>query len=253
MDRTFESVVAATSRGNQWRFLLLAAHLFFSVGNLLADGDGIRKGLGAMGASATLPCPNYWNVCNNGDVSIVSASCDAIVDISCTDVTKLKAASDEHIWHRVDKLAELKPTVSDAALKAKETKYGFRCRPTGFLRAMDLRKLIKPSEVITHDGTHVFYANGLIHRELGFIIIRIGRCRPAVKMEVLQTYLTTGWDSPRAVKHAKLMDSVFSTSRIKKFRNMKGMKNQCVCIRGDERHTASLSLVREPRGAESGS
>ena len=236
-----------------WHVPALATNLFFRLGNLLADGDGLRKGLAAMGASATLPCPNCWNVSNNGDVSIASASSDEIVDISCTDVTKLKAASYEHIWHRVDKLAELKPTVSDAALKAKETKYGFRCRPTGFLRAMDLRKLIKPSEVITHDGTHVFYANGLIHRELGFLIKRIEKCRPAVKMEELQTYLTTGWDSPRAVKHAKLMDSVFSTSRIKKFRNMKGKKNQCICIGGDEHHTAALSFFRKARGAKSGS
>ena len=206
-----------------WHVPALLAHLFFTVGNLLADGDGIRKGLGAMGASATLPCPNCWNVSNNGDVSLVSASCDVIVDISCTDVAKLRAASDEHIWHRVDELARLKPIVSVAALEAKETSFGFRCRPTGLLRAVDLRKYIKPSEVITHDPTHVFFANGLIHRELGFLVLRIEKLRPALKMEALHTYLTTGWQSPRAVKHAKLMDSFFSTSRIKKFRNMKGM------------------------------
>jgi hypothetical protein len=144
--------------------------LFFRIGNILADADGLRQLWCHRGARAVFPCFDCFNVCNIGARSIVRPGDELFVDIQCCDDTKFRHLTDLQLRQRWDTLGITKATCTDTVFENKSQSYGLKSDEHAVFSDHELRPFLRHSECNTHDPTHTLYSNGICHTEVNKLL-----------------------------------------------------------------------------------
>ena len=154
---------------------------FATVSNFLLDGAELSNVFDTLSFSASKCCPNCINAVSASTFDATEDS-GQFVPITETSMRRFTLHTDRSIWRAIDDLDELKratkrdgsPLYGPTRFKAIEQSYGYRWNPDGFLAAKDLRPLLKPCRLMTHDWAHIFGQNGVGNVDIWHIIRHAG-------------------------------------------------------------------------------
>lgn len=149
-------------------FVALGKVVRVSFHNLLGDEEALNHMWYIKGASGTVPCAIACSCVNkplkadeeNGIQGLASRD-DAIVDITCSDFTRMHFRTDNDVWTLADQVAAA--TKEDRALEQQMT--GINYHENAVLFDMALRRHVRPRSN-TFDPMHILYANGIVNSEV---------------------------------------------------------------------------------------
>ena len=118
------------------------------------------------GAAGNVPCL----LCK----SVVSLDCTGsayLVHLSCHDSRRFEPSSNADIWSKADKLERMKHDgTSKSVFDRAQMLYGLTYSPCSLLWDVELRRHVKPIDIITFDVLHATVANGTVQNETGWLL-----------------------------------------------------------------------------------
>jgi len=183
---------------------------YFSLGNVVADGDAYRALWSAKGASGKLICLLCKNVLSERTES------EYLVHLSCPFYSRFDLASDAEIWEKADKLSHSRVTNPKGQHRRLELLYGLTDNPQGILWDKDLRDYVKPATAITYDPMHALVSNGIVQNETSFLLADLKSI--GVGWESLLRFVKSDWHVCRSVGNPKILEDCFAPPRMKSFK-----------------------------------
>ena len=183
------------------------ATFYFSLGNIVADGDALRAVYSSKGSSGKLPCLLCNNVLNERVAS------PGLVHISCAEVEKFQLASDADLWRKADHLRALCGTITKTAFEHKELLYGLTYCPEGLLWDRSLRPYVQPASCTSYDSMHCLVGNGLAQNETGYLLSALKGI--GVTWRQLRQYTASDWHFNVASGSSAILRANFAEAREK--------------------------------------
>jgi len=184
--------------------------MYFTLGNILLDGEAIRQIFSAKGAKGKLPCVACLNVLNSTNLPA------GFVGLTCTDPDRFELASNSDIWEKVDMLSAQFLILNKGKFKDLETSLGMVHNPLSILWDRDLRPFFRPADCLTFDSMHVLGSDGLLGVELELMLSALADI--GYKWAQYKVFFGAQW---RASKfHGRVnWNSLFTPSREAHFNN----------------------------------
>ena len=157
-----------------------------------------------------MPQP-FWH----GAKSILREGEEFFKDLTCIDLKAFRHRTDEDLWDNADTLELLQPQLSIDAFEQKEQGFGLNYVKGGLLWDRELRPMVRPITILTHDPTHTMFAKGVAVTELSMLIPLLNGA--GCTWEHIRGFLTLGWVRPRAFRRGPALHAMFSPQRQKHF------------------------------------
>lgn len=125
-----------------------------SLRSVIADAPAIKAFFNFKGPTGVKPCPRCLNVLKRG----FPCSADSgLVDVTCSDVSKITAATDDDIWRAFDSMGGVDVK---AQLDRLEKATGINYCPDSLLADIDLRRHVRPCSTVRFDWVHILMVGG---------------------------------------------------------------------------------------------
>lgn len=182
---------------------------YFSLGNVVADGDAYRAIWSAKGAAGKLPCLLCKNVLSERVES------EYLVHLSCPFYKRFDLATDEEIWEKADKLTHSRDTSTKGQHQRFELLYGLVDSPCGILWDKPLREFVKPASTITYDPMHALVSNGIVQNETSLLLSALRSIN--VAWGHVLSFCQSDWYVCRSLGSRKVLEDCFAPARSKSF------------------------------------
>lgn len=194
----------------------------FEMHHLIMDADAYRASLSIKGAGGTRCCAKCRNVLSLDHRGTVDDS--YLVDVSCTDIKKFDACTDEDYVTNYDRLlAATAAGVSAKAFDELEQAVGITFNEYSVFLDAAIRLLVMPTTSITYDWLHIFYVGGLANHDL-YYLFRLLRKTLKIKFKHLHTFVSANWSLPGFISGSVKIAELFSDARERSKDAAGGMK-----------------------------
>ena len=171
--------------------------VYLDLTNIVADDEALTKIFAAKGASALLPCLSCKNVLAAGRDC---GSSGYFVGVDCLEVSQFDCGSDEDFFARMDAVNNARKdwengTDTKKNYESLEVTMGTTSNIFGLLAAPDLRDVVRPAKIITHDIQHICFCGGVVGIELHQFLLKL---KAAVGLEPhhIRDCLKANWSFP---------------------------------------------------------
>lgn len=189
------------------------AHIFLSLGMLIADEAALHAALACKGSSGLKPCMLCGNVFNRRSVRQILENDKSGMAVlhDCDDMNKCMRHTMESLAAIVATLRQSAGEMSNKDFQELQTRLGWNYEPAGLMFSERWRTLVSPPSVCTFDWMHIFFVNGIFNAHAG-LLLREMRTRK-VTPDMLHQYCSE-WRWPAAVGSASGAD-VFGPKRVR--------------------------------------
>ena len=218
--------------------------LFASLRYIIADGEGLKLGLGWKGANAVKPCFKHWNVVSKR--SHIATVADSFVDICCSNPAHFARLSDGELNHAIDMLLEALNRVGSGEmtktnLDKLQKSIGFAPTPTGLLADLDLRHLVPVTKVFLYDWVHTLLQDGVMQEECFRLITSVSHL--GVSMQTLQAFMQEDWRFPASSSaKSKSLHHIFDVRRVPDQNRLKSTASEMLGAYGLMRHFVEVRI-----------
>lgn len=210
--------------------------------NLLADAEGLQKGLQLKGAAGLRPCIMHDNVLSlNSDLA---HRAPGFVEISCSSSSQLHRSTIASIQERVDLVLEARvqcqrKVITQAARADVEKSAGLSVTSKGLLADRTLLESVV--KAFTMDWVHCTLASGTLTVEVTLLLTAT-----KISMKTLEMYFKRDWLFPAYMKNKSgSLYQVFTASR-KSDERLKASCSELLGVYGILRHFVDTMLPPRP-------
>ena len=190
--------------------------VFIRMAAVIADADALHSLWAAKSCSGTVPCGVMCCVVAKANkldtergIAPLTQRGPGIVDISCSDITKMSLCTDEDVWAKCDALKASKAMagVGKGDFGLIEQCLGMNYAPNGILADVELREYVRPTQVNRYDVMHIFFSGGIFPFEVELFLARSN-----VPFRVVHEFLIDGWTWKKSHQNTSPAD-VFCEAR----------------------------------------
>lgn len=172
------------------------------VKRMIADGEGLMKGLQWKGPSSLRPCVRHPNVVKK-DSKLDEAEA-SFVQCTCSDHLRFETTVDHSLYAKVDFVMAAaarrqRREITKTTYEELEKAAGFSATPNGLLASDKLRRseAFSPMGATRYDWVHSALQDGMMSVE-SFLIVVALESKCGVTMEHLETFCRLPWCVPTA-------------------------------------------------------
>lgn len=199
--------------------------LFFEMSNVVVDSIAAQQLWSWRGPNSLLPCFLCANVCQSGDLSLVGhESGDKwLVEVCELDTSTFQLQASKDVWEKADHLSMLAAAHGTKdAFEVAQQSTGLTYNASGVLWDKALRDVLSPMEVHSVGAAHTLVIDGIVNREMSFLLERLGCLKPPVTFAHIRLAFEADWHFPQVWKNSRdAIVGCFSEQREKHFKRSK--------------------------------
>jgi hypothetical protein len=213
--------------------------------SIIADAPAIKQCFNFKGATGIKPCPTCLNVMKRGFPGCLGS--DVLVDITCTDMSKVVLATDDDLWKSFDSMTDI---TTRAALDRVEKATGINFSKHSVLADVELRRHVRPVTSIRWDWVHILMVGGGVLSHELFTFMSSCKFEFGFDYNVFHEFVTADWcfAANRSTDKSRLR-YIFTEARARASNEAEGFKamaSEHLLVYGLVRHFART--IVEPSG-----